>query len=252
MNLKNQKGFTLVESLLVILILAVIGFAGYYVWHSQHSSKLPVSNSPSKASTEVSSNNSKPVTESLSETYSNSDFGFSFKYPASWKLIKNLQDYSRGAPEGEIYAQSPGGIKVHFDPGFGGKGGDCADDQANYEHTTRTCSTMDTLSIDQFSTTPKGDKLYFYTTKWTEPTRDGGAVSYFAYIGCGQFAPTTKGSEMGYMLKYYEDISCIKQGAVTSYVEYPSGTDASQASFLNSDLVKQATPVLKSFTVLPD
>ena len=35
-TLKNQKGFALVEGLLIILILAVIGFGGYYVWHSQH------------------------------------------------------------------------------------------------------------------------------------------------------------------------------------------------------------------------
>jgi prepilin-type N-terminal cleavage/methylation domain-containing protein len=31
----NQKGFGLIESLLVILIIAVIGFGGYYVWHTQ-------------------------------------------------------------------------------------------------------------------------------------------------------------------------------------------------------------------------
>ncbi|PJE65465.1 hypothetical protein COU91_01495, partial [Candidatus Saccharibacteria bacterium CG10_big_fil_rev_8_21_14_0_10_47_8] len=38
MTLKNQKGFTLIESLLVVLILAVVGFAGYYVWHTRHES----------------------------------------------------------------------------------------------------------------------------------------------------------------------------------------------------------------------
>jgi hypothetical protein len=32
---KTQKGFALVEGLLILLILAVIGFGGYYVWHSQ-------------------------------------------------------------------------------------------------------------------------------------------------------------------------------------------------------------------------
>ena len=34
--IKNQKGFGLVESLLTILILAVVGFGGYYVWHARH------------------------------------------------------------------------------------------------------------------------------------------------------------------------------------------------------------------------
>lgn len=32
---KTQSGFALVESLLIILILVIIGFGGYYVWHSQ-------------------------------------------------------------------------------------------------------------------------------------------------------------------------------------------------------------------------
>ena len=28
-----QKGFSLVEGLLIILIISVVGFAGYYVWN---------------------------------------------------------------------------------------------------------------------------------------------------------------------------------------------------------------------------
>jgi uncharacterized protein (UPF0333 family) len=32
---KKQSGFALVEGLLIILILAIIGFGGYYVWHTQ-------------------------------------------------------------------------------------------------------------------------------------------------------------------------------------------------------------------------
>jgi len=32
---KNQSGFALIEGLLIILIIAIIGFGGYYVWHTQ-------------------------------------------------------------------------------------------------------------------------------------------------------------------------------------------------------------------------
>jgi hypothetical protein len=32
---KTQKGFAVVESLLIILILVIIGFGGYYVWQTQ-------------------------------------------------------------------------------------------------------------------------------------------------------------------------------------------------------------------------
>lgn len=33
---KNTNGFTVVEGLLIVLVVAVIGFGGYYVWHTQH------------------------------------------------------------------------------------------------------------------------------------------------------------------------------------------------------------------------
>jgi type II secretory pathway pseudopilin PulG len=33
--IKNQKGIALLETLLILLILTIIGFGGYYVWNSQ-------------------------------------------------------------------------------------------------------------------------------------------------------------------------------------------------------------------------
>ena len=32
----NNAGFTVVEALLILIFLAIVGFAGYYVWHGQH------------------------------------------------------------------------------------------------------------------------------------------------------------------------------------------------------------------------
>jgi hypothetical protein len=52
---KNQTGLALVESLLIILILAVVGFGGYYIWNNQHD-KSP----DNKAATISDSNNSSP------------------------------------------------------------------------------------------------------------------------------------------------------------------------------------------------
>ena len=53
MKLK-QNGFTLVETLLVVLILAVLGFAGYTVWRSHHKvvlSTAPQANKTTRMST---------------------------------------------------------------------------------------------------------------------------------------------------------------------------------------------------------
>lgn len=53
MDMKNnKKGFALIEGLLIILILAVVGFGGYNVLNNQHKSKT--ANSTSTSNTPVS------------------------------------------------------------------------------------------------------------------------------------------------------------------------------------------------------
>lgn len=66
---QNQQGFTLVETLLIILIVAVIGFGGYYVWHSQHTS---------------SSTTTKSTAPAGWKTYISTTDKFSTVYPATW------------------------------------------------------------------------------------------------------------------------------------------------------------------------
>jgi type II secretory pathway pseudopilin PulG len=38
-SMSKQKGFTLVEGLLIVLIISVVGFAGYTVWNNQQDDK---------------------------------------------------------------------------------------------------------------------------------------------------------------------------------------------------------------------
>lgn len=57
---KNEKGFSAVEGLLIILVVAVIGFGGYYVWHTQHKAK------PTAAITTTSA--TKPATKTTTST----------------------------------------------------------------------------------------------------------------------------------------------------------------------------------------
>jgi Flp pilus assembly pilin Flp len=68
--LKNEKGFTAVEGLLIILILVVIGAVGYMVYHNNHKT----------TATTVTN----PYAGWLS--YTNKAGGYTIRYPSSWTI----------------------------------------------------------------------------------------------------------------------------------------------------------------------
>ena len=75
----TQKGFTLVETLLVIIILAIIGLGGYYVWHTQHSKTLLTT-----TSTNTNTNSSVPVKVSTINKMSLATGSVTFNLPKDW------------------------------------------------------------------------------------------------------------------------------------------------------------------------
>lgn len=36
---RNQRGFTIIEALLILVIIGISGFTGWYVWHSKHNAE---------------------------------------------------------------------------------------------------------------------------------------------------------------------------------------------------------------------
>lgn len=76
----KQKGFTLVEVLLVVLVVSFIGFAGYYVWDNQTSKEKSSANSYSSKKATKKKNKSTDITAKW-ETYETPDKLFSVKIP---------------------------------------------------------------------------------------------------------------------------------------------------------------------------
>jgi hypothetical protein len=69
MKSKNQKGFSLIEGLLLLIALTLIGFVGFYVWHAQKQTEktlTSVDNTSNKSST----------TRSAAKTTSADSFAF--------------------------------------------------------------------------------------------------------------------------------------------------------------------------------
>lgn len=81
---KRQSGFAVIEGLLIILILAIIGFGGYYVWNTQKQTDKTLDTETStsqKASQSSSANKDNELS-----TYNSTLGGFSFKYPSNWLI----------------------------------------------------------------------------------------------------------------------------------------------------------------------
>lgn len=67
-----QRGFTIVETLLVILVATVVGFGGYYVWQNRHPKPAQTSSSASTASQQ------NPHKITFDEDF------FTFQAPTGW------------------------------------------------------------------------------------------------------------------------------------------------------------------------
>jgi hypothetical protein len=93
----NNKGFTLVEALLIVLVVAVIGFGGYYVWQNQRKDDTTKANSTSSTSPNSVTKSGSTDPYQGWKSYCSSLGGLCIKYPSSWTYA---QDTSNSGPAG--------------------------------------------------------------------------------------------------------------------------------------------------------
>lgn len=74
----NQSGFTAVETVLILVILAIIGFTAYYVLHTRQNANQTLANSVSSGTTSTPYSGWK--------TYTNPGKTYSVEYPSGWSL----------------------------------------------------------------------------------------------------------------------------------------------------------------------
>src|SRR5689334_13162813 len=102
MRTANQKGFSVVEALLILVVLGILGFTGWFVYHAKQSSDKNYS----AASTSDSSNATKQAktlhgTKVVSldktyEKYTNYDTGISITYS---KMVADYGECSGTTPK---------------------------------------------------------------------------------------------------------------------------------------------------------
>jgi hypothetical protein len=79
----GQKGFTVVETLLVLILISIIGFTGYYVWHTQNNSNSSYNNADR-------SNSNTPTSTNSVNKFVFKELGVEFDPPSSLKGLSYI------------------------------------------------------------------------------------------------------------------------------------------------------------------
>lgn len=115
---RGQKGFTVVETLLVLILLAIIGFTGYYVYHTKNNANSTYNNTSKTAASDVSNNSGwQTYTGKVSDQAQNpavyaDQIAYSFKYPAGWKFYPIGTMDNGGASSSQFIAPNLGSEKT--------------------------------------------------------------------------------------------------------------------------------------------
>lgn len=88
---RGQKGFTIVETLLVLILLAIIGFTGYYVYQSRNNANSSYNDAASTKTVPAASSDWQTYTGKVSDQAQNpavqaDQVAYSFEYPPNWKF----------------------------------------------------------------------------------------------------------------------------------------------------------------------
>lgn len=86
---KHESGFTLIETLLIILILVIVGFAGYYVWDRQSSKDASKQETPNNSSAK-NKDNTTDWKKWFAFTPQNDEY--TILLPDGWKFDYGQQD----------------------------------------------------------------------------------------------------------------------------------------------------------------
>lgn len=122
----NQSGFGVVEGLLILIIVGILGFTGWYVWHSKNNAN---ENLNAAANTNLSTSSTKKKSTTTTGSNTSLKTGVltyekaSFKYPGSWTIVSSSKTNGSVSPGTDnVTLTSPTTLQVTIGTGIYGIG----------------------------------------------------------------------------------------------------------------------------------
>src|SRR4051812_7327602 len=86
----NQKGFSAVEGLLILVVVCLIGFIGWYVWRTKSQTDKSLNTAASTSATASTSKNTASPQKIAGTTVSTPDNEASIVLPDGWAVVQKL------------------------------------------------------------------------------------------------------------------------------------------------------------------
>jgi hypothetical protein len=235
----NQNGFAALESLLILVIIAIIGGTGYFVWHSKSQVNKNLNNAAvSNSSTDTKNNLSSNNPYAGWKTFSAPREKFTLKYPSDWVEASGNNDgqYTLTSPDGLIVAYT---YLNTLDQEDGGCGHQSA------------CPKQNILSIDTISPSNHQDIQLIKTAP------DENEDCYAVYLNEADAAHKPKvgtnyydDSAFFYSLKDISGVGRFTVSTLTGFGDKDTFNckGLSEAEFFNLKSVQQADLILKSIS----
>ena len=124
--IRNNKGFALVELLIILVVLVALGGIGAYAYHRSHDTKK-VSSTATSSKTSAQTDKKKGTTTTPDpyagwKQYCSAQEKSCFEYPADW----TTKDVGAVDPAGDgLQMTSPSGTVIWFQSAVSGLGGAC-------------------------------------------------------------------------------------------------------------------------------